>query len=316
VKIMKIPNVVVIGGGTGLSVLLSGLKVFPVNITAVVAVTDDGGSTGKLREMYDIPAMGDIRKVLTSLSDSKKMFETIMEYRLEKVDGHTIGNLMLTALIEETGSLTEATRMLSKVLKINGKVLPAVEDNAVLEGVTINGDVVSGETNIDKCPVQIDYIQYHDDPVISDEVASAYENADLIILSTGSLFTSIIPPIIPQKAREAILNSKAKKIYVCNAMSSSEVYKYNVSDFINKLNQHIGQEFLDAVICNRTEVPYEIQELYLYESAYPVYTDKENIKNVELIESDMIHFEDNVVRHKSFKVASVIFTYLLNQEEN
>jgi len=313
---MKIPNVVVIGGGTGLSVLLSGLKVFPVNITAVVAVTDDGGSTGKLREMYDIPAMGDIRKVLTSLSDSKKMFETIMEYRLEKVDGHTIGNLMLTALIEETGSLTEATRMLSKVLKINGKVLPAVEDNAVLEGVTINGDVVSGETNIDKCPVQIDYIQYHDDPVISDEVASAYENADLIILSTGSLFTSIIPPIIPQKAREAILNSKAKKIYVCNAMSSSEVYKYNVSDFINKLNQHIGQEFLDAVICNRTEVPYEIQELYLCESAYPVYTDKENIKNVELIESDMIHFEDNVVRHKSFKVASVIFTYLLNQEEN
>jgi uncharacterized cofD-like protein len=311
----NIKNVVVVGGGTGLSVLLSGLKHFPMKITAVVAVTDDGGSTGKLREMYDIPAMGDIRKVLSSLSDSKRAFESLMEYSLEKIDGHKIGNLILTALYQETGSLTEATRMLSDVLKINGRVLPALEANTTLEGVTVNGNVIYGETSIDKCNEQIDYIRYDGNPMVADEVIEAYLNADLIVLSMGSLFTSIIPPIIATKAKEAILKSNAKKLYICNAMSSSEVSDYRVSDFVNKLNQHMGVDFLDAVICNRTEVPEEIKELYREENAYPVEYDEQNIENIEVILSDMIQIENNMVRHKSFKVASTIFTYLLSQEE-
>lgn len=308
-------NVVVVGGGTGLSVLLNGLKVFPINITAIVAVTDDGGSTGKLREIYDIPAMGDIRRVLSSLSDSQRAFESMMEYSLEKIDGHKIGNLILTALYEETGSLTEATRMLSDVLKINGRVLPALEESTTLEGVTITGEVIRGETSIDKCPEEIDYVQYHGSPEISDEVVEAYLNADLIVLSMGSLFTSTIPPIIADKAKEAISKSKAKKIYVCNAMSSSEVLKYNVSDFVGKINQHMGLEFLDAVICNRTSIPKDIQELYEEEQAHPVLYDEENLENIEVILSDMVQIDDNMVRHKSFKVASTVFTYLLNQEE-
>ncbi len=311
----QMKNVVVVGGGTGLSILLNGLKVFPINITAIVAVTDDGGSTGKLREIYDIPAMGDIRKVLSSLSDSKRAFESLMEATLEKIDGHKIGNLMLTSLYEETGSLTEATRILSDVLKIRGRVLPAVEANTSIEGVTVNGEIIKGETKIDKCPDQIDYIRYHDDPEVSKEVIEAYTNADLIVLSMGSLFTSTIPPIVANGAKEAILNSKAKKIYICNAMSSSEVYKYNVSDFINKLHQHMGDGFLDAIVCNRTHVPENIQKLYEEERAYPVLYDEENIENIEVILSDIIQIEDDMVRHRSFKVASNVFTYLLNQEE-
>ena len=202
-------KVVILGGGTGTSTLVRGLKQFPVDISVVVSVCDDGKSTGKLREEFDIPAVGDLRKVIASLSDTEPLFESLLEYRFNTtsdLNGHAVGNLLLAALCNITGNMSDGIKSLSKVLNLKGKVLPLTEDNVVLMGVMEDDSIVEGEHNITKEDKKIKDIYYKKDPVINPMVIKDIINADMIILSMGSLYTRISCNLISKDVINAIDN--------------------------------------------------------------------------------------------------------------
>ena len=206
-------KVVVLGGGTGSSTLLRGLKEFPVDLTAIVSVCDDGNSTGILREEFSIPAVGDIRRVLVALSETEPLVMELFNYRFRTtsdLDGHTVGNLLLTASSEITGNLSDGIEALSKVFNLKGKVVPLTEDNVVLMGEMEDGSIVEGEHHITVSHKKIKRVFYKEEPVPTREAIKAIEEADLVLLSMGSLFTSIIPNLICDEIVNAIDRSKGK----------------------------------------------------------------------------------------------------------
>ena len=310
-------NVVVIGGGTGLSTLLRGLKLFPMNITAIVTVADDGSSTGRLREEFDIPAVGDLRNVLVSLSEVEPLVEELLQYRFNTysdLDKHAFGNLMLTAMYNITGSLTTSLESLSKIFNIKGKVLPITEDKAILCAETTDGVVIEGESKITKAGKHIKKIYYKNKVKVTPQVLDAVKNADLIIVGIGSLYTSVIPNLLPREMKKALKESNAKKMYICNIMSEhGETDNYNVSDCIKQVNSYVDKNFIDVVIANKKKVPDEILELYKNEHAAQIMLDKDEVKKmgVELITSDLVNIVNNQVRHDAVKTALEVFTYLM-----
>ena len=302
-------NVVVIGGGTGLSTLLKGLKLFPMNITAIVTVADDGSSTGRLREEFDVPAVGDLRNVLVSLSEVEPLVGELLQYRFDTysdLDKHAMGNLLLVALYNITGSLTLALESLSKILNIKGKVLPFTEDKAVLMAVTKEGEIIEGESNITKAGKQIKYVKYKNKVNVTDAVLKAVNDADLIIVGIGSLYTSIIPNLLSPEMKKALNKSKAKKMYICNIMSEhGETDGYKVSDCIKQINKYVNSDFIDVVLANNKIVPDHILDLYKEENSAQILIDKENIKKlgVKLLTDDLLNTENNQARHDYVKTA-------------
>lgn len=316
----KMKNVVVIGGGTGLSTLLRGLKLFPINITAIVTVADDGSSTGRLREEFDIPAVGDLRNVLVSLSEVEPLVEDLLQYRFNTysdLNKHAMGNLLLTAMYNITGSLTDSLSSLSKIFNIKGKVLPFTEDKAVLVAHTLDGEVIEGESNITKAGKHIKYVEYKNKVKVTKEVISAVNNADLIIIGIGSLYTSIIPNLLSATMKRALKNAKAKKMYICNIMSEhGETDGFNVSDCIKQINKYVSKDFIDVVLANNKKVPDNILKLYEEENSAQILIDKENIKKmgVKLITSDLLYIKNNQARHDYIKTALEVFTYLTRED--
>lgn len=316
----KMKNVVVIGGGTGLSTLLRGLKLFPINITAIVTVADDGSSTGRLREEFDIPAVGDLRNVLVSLSEVEPLVEDLLQYRFNTysdLNKHAMGNLLLTAMYNITGSLTDSLSSLSKIFNIKGKVLPFTEDKAILVAHTLDGEVIEGESNITKAGKHIKYVEYKNKVKVTKEVISAVNNADLIIIGIGSLYTSIIPNLLSTTMKRALKNAKAKKMYICNIMSEhGETDGFNVSDCIKQINKYVSKDFIDVVLANNKKVPDNILKLYEEENSAQILIDKENIKKmgVKLITSDLLYIKNNQARHDYIKTALEIFTYLTRED--
>ncbi len=316
-------KVVVLCGGRGSSSLLRGLKLFPVEITAVVSVADDGKSTGKLRKEFNVPAIGDLNKVLTHLSLTEPLMEELLQYRFKSngdLNGHSLGNLLLIALINITGSLGEAVKIIGKIMNIKGIILPFTEDKTDLVAYTTDGEKLVGESNITKAFKQIDYIEYQEKPKVYSEVIKAVTEADLIIFGIGSLYTSIIPNILSKEMREAILNSKAKKMYISNLMTQhGETDSFNVSDCIHVLNKYMGQEFLDVVISSNTPIPEDIKNRYkeLEQSdpilVDPILIDEDNLSkmNIELIKDDLTVIVDQMVRHDPLKTAFAVFSYLM-----
>lgn len=313
-------NVVVIGGGTGLSTLLRGLKLFPINITAIVTVADDGSSTGRLREEFDIPAVGDLRNVLVSLSEVEPLVEDLLQYRFNTysdLNKHAMGNLLLTAMYNITGSLTDSLSSLSRIFNIKGKVLPFTEDKAVLVAHTLDGEVIEGESNITKAGKHIKYVEYKNKVKVTKEVISAVNNADLIIIGIGSLYTSIIPNLLSATMKRALKNAKAKKMYICNIMSEhGETDGFNVSDCIKQINKYVSKDFIDVVLANNKKVPDNILKLYEEENSAQILIDKENIKKmgVKLITSDLLYIKNNQARHDYIKTALEVFTYLTRED--
>lgn len=313
-------NVVVIGGGTGLSTLLRGLKLFPINITAIVTVADDGSSTGRLREEFDIPAVGDLRNVLVSLSEVEPLVEDLLQYRFNTysdLNKHAMGNLLLTAMYNITGSLTDSLSSLSKIFNIKGKVLPFTEDKAILVAHTLDGEVIEGESNITKAGKHIKYVEYKNKVKVTKEVISAVNNADLIIIGIGSLYTSIIPNLLSATMKRALKNAKAKKMYICNIMSEhGETDGFNVSDCIKQINKYVSKDFIDVVLANNKKVPDNILKLYEEEKSAQILIDKENIKKmgVKLITSDLLYIKNNQARHDYIKTALEVFTYLTRED--
>ena len=246
---MKKIKVVLIGGGTGLSVLARGLKDYPIDITAIVTVADDGGSTGKIRDVMDIPAPGDIRNVLAALSDTEPMLEKLFQYRFEeeKLGGHSIGNLLLAAMTNITDDFGHAVKELSKILNIKGQVIPSTTKSIVLNAVMSDGEVVVGESNIPKKSKKIEEVYLTPEDIEPmPEAIQAIEEADLIVMGPGSLYTSILPNLILNKMRDAIINTEAERLYVCNLMTQKgETTGYSVSDHVKAIHDHVGASFID-----------------------------------------------------------------------
>ncbi len=309
-------KVVVLGGGTGQSSLLRGLKLFPLDITAVVTVADDGKSTGKLRKEFNIPGVGDIRRVLISLSETEEVVEKLVDYRFKTdsdLDGHSIGNIILTALIDLYGDLTTAVKEISKMLNLKGKVYPLTNDNVVLMGKMNNGKTIEGEHNITESQLNIKKVFYKKEPQINKEVLREIEDSDLIILSMGSLYTSIIPNLISKQIIKAIDSSKAKIMYVCNIMTQpGETDDFKVSDHINVLNSYLGKRKVDVVIVNNEKIDEALIENYRNkEQKDLVIYDKENIK-CKVIAKPLLKVDENgSLRHDSVRVGLEILNYLI-----
>ena len=311
-------KVIVFGGGTGLSYLLRGLKDFPIDLTAVITVSDNGRSTGKLREEFLTPAVGDIRKVLSNLSELPDEIKNIMEYRFETysdLNGHPLGNLVLTAMLNKTKSLKTSIEYLSKLLDVKHKVLPLSEDYLTLMGETIDGEIIEGEDNIPKAKKQYKRIFYKEKPHVTKEVLTTIEEADLIILSMGSLYTSILPHLLCEEVVQKIRKSNAKVMYLCNAMTQpGETDNFGVSDHINVLENYLGKNTIDVVIASNTKLDPQILAKYeIEEQKDQVLIDYENLEKmkIELIEDNLLTTVDNTIRHNSLKISSIIFSYLM-----
>ncbi len=309
-------KVVILGGGTGMSTLLKGLKEFPVEITSVVSVCDDGQSTGRLREEFHTPAVGDIRKVLVSLSETEPLVEKLLNYRFNTtsdLNGHAVGNLLLVALSNITGNISEGIEALSKVLKLKGKVLPLTEDNVTLVAKMKNGKIVRGEHHITESHEIIDKVYYEKEPKISPSVIQSLLDADLIVLSMGSLYTSLLPNLISKTIIKTIDKSKAKIMYVCNMMTQpGETDNFTVSDHIQVINRYLGKRKLDVVIAHEGYIDKEMLQKYeTLEQKDLVELDENKIKNVKLLKDNYATVTDGVIRHDVIKLASDIFAYLL-----
>ena len=314
-------KVVVFGGGTGISYLLRGLKDFPIDITAVITVSDNGRSTGRLRQEFHTPAVGDIRQVVTNLSSTDAAIKKMLSYRFKTssdLNGHALGNLILTAMLDITGSLKESIASLSKILDVRHTVLPISEDpNLTLMGEDVKGNIIEGEEEITKSPNKIKRIFYKEEPTVLPEVLKAINEADLIILSMGSLYTSILPNVICKEVILALEDTDAPIMYVCNAVSQpGETDGFKVSDHIKMLNSYLGERDVDVVIASNTKIPKNIAHKYeTEEQKDPIKIDYKEIENigVELIEDDLIVIEDNIIRHNSLKLSSLIFSYLVRK---
>ena len=311
-------KVVVFGGGTGLSYLLKGLKLFPIDIVAIVSVADDGKSTGKLREEFNIPAVGDLRNVVVALSETEPLVEQLFQYRFVTngdLNGHSIGNLLLTALFNINGSLTDAVSSFGKILNLKGKVLPLTEDTVTFVAHTTENEKIIGESKITKAYKTIKKIEYMRKPKILDAVLDEINDADLIVFSMGSLYTSILPHLLCDELVKALNKSEAKKMYVCNTMTQhGETDGYKASDHLKLLSKYTKKNIFDAIIVNSKEVEEEIKKRYMdLEKAEPVIADYDKLKkmNIEIIKEDLAVTVDNMVRHDSLKLGYLIFSYLM-----
>lgn len=315
---MQRKKIVVLGGGTGTSTALKGLKYFPVDITAIITVSDDGRSTGRLRKEFYTPAVGDIRHVLSNLSTLPDEVKSVMEYRMSTysdLNGHSMGNLILTSLYKETGNLKTSIEYMSELLRVEHTVLPLSEDYLTLMGETIDGEIVEGEEEITMARKKYKRIFYKEDPHILPEVFEAIKDADLIILSMGSLYTSILPHLIVPEVSKAIHDSKAKVMYICNVMTQpGETDNFGVSDHVNTLEKYIGKDRIDAVIVSNNLLPKELLQKYATEEQKDqVVIDYDNMQNgkYEVIESDLLTTADGTIKHDSMKLSSIIFYYLM-----
>lgn len=310
-------KVVVLGGGNGMSTLLRGLKQFPLDLTSIVSVCDDGKSTGILRKEFNTPAVGDARRVLIALSETEPLFEKMFNYRFETegyLNGHAVGNFLIQAMTDITGSMSEGIKALGKVLNLKGNVIPLTENGDItLVAEMMDGKIIEGEHLITEEKGTIKKVYYKKNPEINKQAIQTIIEADLIILSVGSLYTSIIPNIIPNEIKQAIKYSKAKIMYICNIMTQpGETDKYKVSDHINKINEYLDERKVDVVIANNGKIDQDIIDKYsTLEQKDPVILDEENIKDVEIIGDNLIAIEEGSLRHDTIKLSLNIFTYLL-----
>ena len=313
-------KVVVLGGGTGLSFLLRGLKQFPVDITAIVSVCDDGRSTGRLRKQFNLPAMGDIRQVLISLSETEPTVGKLLNYRFKTtsdLNGHPVGNLLLTAAAEMTGSMNNGVRTLSKVLDLKGKVVPFSEDNLTLMGEMTDGSIVEGEHKITQSHKKIKRVFYKDEPKVSKEAIKAIHNADLIVLSMGSVFTSVIPNLLGKELIEAIDEAKAPVMYCCNMFTQpGETDDLTASDHIKVFNSYLGNKKISVGIFNKEKMdPVLVEKYSTEEQKSPVVLDKNKLRDIEVIADDLVIEYDGAYKHDTLRLAFLIFEYLMRKEK-
>lgn len=308
-RLGKGPSVTVVGGGHGLSVLLRGIKSATSNVTAVVTVADDGGSSGRLREELGIIPPGDLRNCLVALADTEPLMEKLFQYRFRgksELAGHSFGNLFIAAMNEVTGDVEQALKESSKVLAVKGQVLPASKDHVRLDAIMEDGTVVEGESNIPEVHKRIHRVRLfpeHVQPVQS--ALEALTSADAIILGPGSLYTSIMPNLLVDGVAEALRKSKAVKIYICNVMTQpGETDGYTASMHAKAILEHGGKGVIDYMLVNSTPISSDMQAFYAKKGSYPVEVDEEaiNALGVGFVKADIIN-ETDVIRHDPDKLS-------------
>lgn len=315
----KGPKVVAIGGGTGLSVLLRGLKEYTSNITAIVTVADDGGGSGILREDLGMLPPGDIRSCILALANTEPTMEKLLQFRFKdgRLKGQNFGNLLIAAMNEIYGSFELAIKEISNILAVTGKVLPMTLENVTLYAVLENGQIVKGESNIPlknkELGSKIDHIYM--EPKISlplDEALEAIEEADLIVLGPGSLYTSVIPNLLVNNMVEKIYSSPAPKVYIANIMTQpGETDGYTVLDHVEAILKHSREDFLDYVIANIEKIPDSTLKKYIHDGSEPVILeDREeeilNKKGIKLIKEKLVDVKKNYIRHNSLKLSEIL----------
>jgi len=309
------PKIVVVGGGTGLSALLRGLKQYTCNLTAIVTVSDDGGSSGKLRDELGIQPMGDVRNCLVALADTEDIMDTLFSYRFESgtLKGHSLGNLLLAGLTDTFGDFQKGIEQVSKVFAIRGKVFPSTLEQVVLVADLENGTRVEGETAVRVTKGKIDRVYLepsncHPLP----EALQALEEADLIVLGPGSLYTSVLPNLLVVGLREKIREVKAPCVYVCNVMTEKgETDGYLVSDHLKAIIDHCGTGFVDAVLATKGKINAPLLKRYDEEEAVPVAADPKAVEQLgaKYYEANLVQV-GNVVRHDPDRLAKELIRLL------
>lgn len=306
------PKIVAIGGGTGLSVLLSGLKNHTDNITAIVTVADDGGSSGRLRKEMDVLPPGDFRNCIVALSDAEKTVRDLFQYRFSRgqgLEGHSFGNLFIVAMMEVTGSFDAALREAGKVLAVRGNLVPATMENIRLMAKLVDGKLIAGESQISKpsVPIQNVYIE-PENPKVHPEAKAAILDADAVVLGPGSLFTSVLPNLMVPGIKEAIQKSNAVKVYICNvATQVGETDGYNVADHIIALQNHTYDEIVDFALVNSTNI--NLQDRYTGE---PVTDDGTKLHHAKIRKAPIADVK-HPVRHTSQGLARELLALYHNK---
>jgi uncharacterized cofD-like protein len=311
------PRIVAIGGGTGLSVLLMGLKEYTSNITAIVTVADSGGSSGRLRQEFDILPPGDIRNCLVALADAPALMRDLFQFRFETssdLSGHSFGNLFITVMTRLTGDFEKAIKETSKVLALRGRVIPSTLDSVMLVARHKDGTTTVGEDKIPKSLRAIDRLSLDPAfPQATPDAIKAIQEAQIVIFGPGSLYTSIIPNLLIKEITEAVHAAGAIKIYVCNMMTQpGETDGYSAFDHVKTLIDHSHPRIIDYCIVNTGEVPGETLKRYAQQNSYIVVNDRRKIENMgyRVIEDDFGIIEEGVIRHDPEKLAKMILGFL------
>lgn len=324
------PRTVAVGGGTGIPTFLRGFKQYTANITAVVTVADDGGSSGRLRNEFGILPPGDIRNCLVALADTEPLMERLFQHRFENGEGlagHSFGNLFILAMTEATGNFFDAVQASSQVLAVRGRVLPSTLDQVYLTAKMADGREVTGESIIGKAgaPIQHLFLERGEPGAEGGEIRplpeaiEAIEQAELIVLGPGSLYTSVIPNLLVPGIADAIRRSKALKVYVCNIMTESgETDDYTVSKHIKAIIDHAGYGVINACVANTQPIPPDVLQKYAEENSRPVEIDVAEVQRlgVDLVQVDVLDTRHKYVRHDSDKLAWYIAKLFLDRRGN
>lgn len=320
---MKKIKIAIIGGGTGLAVLSRGLKNYPVDISAIVSVADDGGSTGIIRDQIDMPAPGDIRNVMSALSEVETKLEHLFTYRFKKdeISGHSLGNLMLAAMYDISGDFATAVSELSKILNVKGTVIPSTNVSPKLAARMIDDSIIIGESYIPK--VQKEIKEMYLIPTNIDATPAAVEailEAGIIVLGPGSLYTSIIPNLLPKGIAEAVAESTGIKVYVSNLLEQpGETMGMSAYDHLYAIEKHLKTRVIDYVILNEQDVYEEMADTYKNRGVQIIRSERDKLEahGVSVITDDdlIIVDEERVVRHNNEKLAEIIYDIVIDQTE-
>lgn len=320
-------KIVVFGGGTGLSILLRGLKNYTRDISAIVTVADNGGGSGVLREDLGMLPPGDMRNCILALSDIEPTMLKLMQHRFKDgyLNGQSFGNLLIAAMYEIFGDYEHALKEIGSIFRLSGKVLPMTLQDAQLKAFLDNGDCILGEKDIpeyvSKSGCKIDRVSLVPNICMPlEETLKDIKEADIIVLGPGSLYTSVIPNILVKNITELITESKATVFYICNLMTQpGETDNYNVYDHVNAIIKHSNRYIIDYVIANDELISEKQIENYKFKGAKQVLIDNEQIKNLEeinikVISSNFVDIRKNYIRHNSEKIGQLLFNY--HREKN
>lgn len=309
---LKEKRIVVIGGGHGQAQICRGIKNIPnTHISAIVTVADDGGSTGRLRRQFNIPAMGDIRNVMIALASQETLFSSLMDYRFDDpsgkekdVAGHNLGNLILTALTDQSGSFFEAVKMLDDVLNVKGEIIPATTQVITLFARMHDGVIVKGEENIPHLDNKITRVFYEEEVHATPDAIRAITEADLIIYGIGSVYTSILPNVIIPEISNALQDTRARKVYFCNAMTQpGETDGYSVEDHVRALIQHGAM--VDEVLVASDALPLENVERYKAQGSTPVFLSQDE-HEYTVLRKELLTFENGQIKHDAQKIYTAV----------
>ena len=321
--LIKGPKIVVIGGGTGLSTMLRGLKYYTSNITAIVTVGDDGGGSGKLREDLGMLPPGDIRNCILALADTEPIMKELLQYRFTdgNLKNQSFGNWFLAAMDGISDNFEDAVQKMSSVLAVTGKVIPVTLDDMQLKAILKNGNIVKGESQIpkeaikQKSPIERLVLE-PEDAVPLKEALDAIKEADAIVMGPGSLYTSVIPNLLVNKISSAVRKSKAYKVYISNIMTQpGETDGFTASDHLKTIQKYGGKDIVECVIANCGAISDELKEKYDKEGAKLVELDEENIKSqgVDLIVGNLIKMESGFIKHDADYLAQILVETIMEK---